>query len=237
MTEFLADRAKQVLLVLGESGAGKSLSLAVLADELRADSTAAGHERLILNIPLAALQRPSSHLLIEGLQRIDSGFSDSDAAALRARPLALLLDGYDEMADYCNLFVTNQVRCPGSSPPSPLCIRAHCCTSTDSCTCAPTSNSSSPAVWTVPTAWRPRTSPVWRASSPPHARMARNRVLSSLPPRLCARFRRRRLTLTWNGTWRRRGLRQSGRQPRSIAMPWRRYPGWRCWPPRPFCCP
>ncbi|KAF9144463.1 hypothetical protein BGX30_012670 [Mortierella sp. GBA39] len=101
--EFLTGDG-QVMLVLGDSGAGKSTFNRHLELRLWQDYKADGPIPLLVNLP--ALDRPEKDLVVEHLRRLD--FSEELIWDMkRARQFVLICDGYDESQLTCNLHTTN----------------------------------------------------------------------------------------------------------------------------------
>jgi WD40 repeat protein/serine/threonine protein kinase len=93
---FLSGPAK-VLLLLGDSGVGKSSLLAELAMLTVTP----------ILVSLASLHHPEQNLMETLLQQ--HGISSSERELLRTTPIVLLLDGYDETTTDSNLYVTNRL--------------------------------------------------------------------------------------------------------------------------------
>ncbi|KAF9347819.1 hypothetical protein BGX26_000736, partial [Mortierella sp. AD094] len=103
--EFLASD-KKVLLLLGDSGAGKSTFNRAfeinLWDKYKAD------ERIPLFIHLPTIDKPEQGLVTKVLRKI--GFSDDQIRELKAyREFVLICDGYDESQLTRNLYTSNQL--------------------------------------------------------------------------------------------------------------------------------
>jgi WD40 repeat protein/serine/threonine protein kinase len=94
---FLTGPAK-VLLLLGDSGMGKSSLLAELVDRT---------SRTPILVSLPSLAHPEQNMMETLLQQ--QGCSTSEMASLRNEPLLLLLDGYDEITTDSNLYLTNRL--------------------------------------------------------------------------------------------------------------------------------
>jgi WD40 repeat protein/serine/threonine protein kinase len=86
---------KRVLLLLGESGIGKSSLLAELA----------ASERTPILASLPSLHHPEQNLMETLLGQ--EGLNPSEIASLKGAPFLLLIDGYDEIASDDNLYLTN----------------------------------------------------------------------------------------------------------------------------------
>lgn len=101
--DFLAGD-RQVILILGDSGAGKSTFNRHLECELWQEYKAGGRIPLFINLP--ALERPEKELIAEQLRTWD--FSDDDILELKQqRKFILICDGYDESQLTSNLHTTN----------------------------------------------------------------------------------------------------------------------------------
>ncbi|KAF9284407.1 WD_REPEATS_REGION domain-containing protein [Linnemannia elongata] len=101
--EFLTGDG-QVMLVLGDSGAGKSTFIRHLELRIWQDYKPGGIIPLLVNLP--ALDRPEKDLVAEYLRSL--GFSEEPIWDLRrTRQFALICDGYDESQLTCNLHTTN----------------------------------------------------------------------------------------------------------------------------------
>jgi WD40 repeat protein/serine/threonine protein kinase len=96
--EAFLEGAGRVLLLLGDSGIGKSLFLAEL--------TKLGHHTPIL-ASLPSLDHPEQDLMETLLEQ--QGLTSGEIEALKREPLLLLLDGYDEIQTDSNLYITNQL--------------------------------------------------------------------------------------------------------------------------------
>ncbi|KAG9072391.1 hypothetical protein KI688_000161 [Linnemannia hyalina] len=107
--EFLASRA-QVLLLLGDSGAGKSTFSLELENSLWKDYKRGNP--IPLHINLAAIDNPALDLI--GKQLRYHNFSESQIQYLKQRQQFLLIcDGYDESRLTRNLHTTNHLNKPG----------------------------------------------------------------------------------------------------------------------------
>ncbi|KAG0282750.1 hypothetical protein BGZ97_008863, partial [Linnemannia gamsii] len=101
--DFLAGDS-QVMLILGDSGAGKSTFNRHLEHELWQDYTAGGRIPLLINLP--SLERPEKDLVAEQLRW--HNFLDDQIRELKLhRQLILICDGYDESQLTSNLHTTN----------------------------------------------------------------------------------------------------------------------------------
>ncbi|KAK3839381.1 MAG: hypothetical protein JOS17DRAFT_798865 [Linnemannia elongata] len=101
--EFLAGD-DQVMLILGDSGAGKSTFIRHLEYELWNDYEIGGRIPLFISLP--ALERPEKDLIVEQLCAYK--FSEMQIQDLEQnRQLLLICDGYDECQLTVNLHTTN----------------------------------------------------------------------------------------------------------------------------------
>ncbi|KAF9917415.1 hypothetical protein BX616_001084 [Lobosporangium transversale] len=108
--EFL-DSDRKVLLVQGDSGAGKSTFNRALERTLW-DTCQSRHGRIPLFINLPAIDKPEKDLVAKQLR--DYGFTDSQIKELKMnRPFILICDGYDESLQTSNLYVANRLNQPG----------------------------------------------------------------------------------------------------------------------------
>ncbi|KAF9110496.1 WD_REPEATS_REGION domain-containing protein, partial [Mortierella sp. GBA39] len=109
LQEFLASE-RQVMLVLGDSGAGKSTFNKHLESELLRTYTRGGPVTLFINLP--AIHEPN-HEMIEK-QLTSDNFNDEQIRELKLhRQLILICDGYDESQQLVNLHRTNMLNQPG----------------------------------------------------------------------------------------------------------------------------
>jgi WD40 repeat protein len=101
--DFLAGDS-QVMLILGDSGAGKSTFNRHLEHELWQDYIAGGRIPLFINLP--SLERPEKDLVVEQLK--SHNFLKDQIRELKLhRQLILICDGYDESQLTSNLHTTN----------------------------------------------------------------------------------------------------------------------------------
>jgi WD40 repeat protein/serine/threonine protein kinase len=96
--ETFLEGTGRVLLLLGDSGIGKSSLLAEL--------TKVGNRTPILT-SLPSLDHPEQDLMETLLEQ--QGLTSGEIEALKSEPLLLLLDGYDEIQTDSNLYMTNQL--------------------------------------------------------------------------------------------------------------------------------
>ncbi|KAG0248285.1 hypothetical protein BG011_000251, partial [Mortierella polycephala] len=108
--EFLSGD-RQVLLLLGESGAGKSTFNRELECDLWSDyKKKEGRIPLLINLP--AIDKPDQDLIAKHLRRND--FTEPQIREMKNyREFILICDGYDESQQSHNLYTTNQLNQPG----------------------------------------------------------------------------------------------------------------------------
>ncbi|KAF9899545.1 WD_REPEATS_REGION domain-containing protein [Linnemannia zychae] len=107
--EFLAGDSL-VMLILGDSGAGKSTFNRYLENELWKNYKIGGRIPLFINLP--ALERPEKRLVDEQLKVYN--FSKDQIRELKQhRQFILICDGYDESLLTSNLHTTNLLNRPG----------------------------------------------------------------------------------------------------------------------------
>ncbi|KAG0305795.1 hypothetical protein BGZ97_000977, partial [Linnemannia gamsii] len=107
--EFLASE-RQVMLVLGDSGAGKSTFNRHLEHRLWNDYKPGNPIPLFINLP--AIDRPDQDMVAKQL-RVHS-FSEEQIMEIKLhRRLILICDGYDESQQLVNLHRTNMLNQPG----------------------------------------------------------------------------------------------------------------------------
>ncbi|KAG0302867.1 WD_REPEATS_REGION domain-containing protein, partial [Linnemannia gamsii] len=107
--EFLAG-SSQVMLILGDSGAGKSTYNRHLEHKLWEEYKPGDRIPLYINLP--ALDRPDKELVEEQLKAYD--FSDDQIHELKLhRQFTLICDGYDESQLTSNLHTANFLNQPG----------------------------------------------------------------------------------------------------------------------------
>ncbi|OAQ23141.1 YVTN repeat-like/Quino protein amine dehydrogenase [Linnemannia elongata AG-77] len=107
--EFLAGEG-QVMLILGDSGAGKSTFNRHLENQLWQDYKPGDRIPLLINLP--SLERPERKLVVEQLRF--HGFSEEQTLELKEhRHFILICDGYDESQLTTNLHTTNYLNQDG----------------------------------------------------------------------------------------------------------------------------
>ncbi|KAG0197101.1 hypothetical protein BGX33_000948, partial [Mortierella sp. NVP41] len=103
--EFLASNDHKVLLLLGDSGSGKSTFNRQIEHDLwqKYEKTKG---RIPLFINLSAIERPDQDMVVKQLRKFE--LSDSQIRELKAhREFVLICDGYDESQEKHNLYTTN----------------------------------------------------------------------------------------------------------------------------------
>ncbi|KAG9063961.1 hypothetical protein KI688_004075 [Linnemannia hyalina] len=107
--EFLASE-QQVMLVLGDSGSGKSTFNRHLEHRLWTDYKQGGPIPLFINLP--AIDHPDQDLIAKHLRA--NNFSDDQIQEIKQhRKLVLICDGYDESQQQDNLHRSNALNQPG----------------------------------------------------------------------------------------------------------------------------
>ncbi|KAG0270466.1 hypothetical protein BGZ95_001685, partial [Linnemannia exigua] len=107
--EFL-DSDRQVMLILGDSGAGKSTFNTHLESELLQSYKGGGVIPLFINLP--AIDQPDQDMIAKQLKLCN--FSDDQIQELKLRRrFVLICDGYDESQQLVNLYRTNMLNQPG----------------------------------------------------------------------------------------------------------------------------
>ncbi|KAF9345559.1 hypothetical protein BGX26_002987 [Mortierella sp. AD094] len=108
--EFL-DSDRKVFLILGDSGAGKSTFNKALENSLW-DKYDNLDGRIPLFIHLPTIERPERDLIGERLRK--ANFIESQILELKAHcEFILICDGYDEIHETRNLYMSNQLNQPG----------------------------------------------------------------------------------------------------------------------------
>ncbi|KAG0213061.1 hypothetical protein BGX28_005082 [Mortierella sp. GBA30] len=108
--EFLSGN-KKVMLILGDSGAGKSSFNRVLERELWKDYKKK-EERIPLYINLPAINKPDRDLVAKQLRK--ARFKESQIDEMKSyRKFILICDGYDECQQTQNLFASNELNQEG----------------------------------------------------------------------------------------------------------------------------
>ncbi|KAF9099511.1 WD_REPEATS_REGION domain-containing protein, partial [Mortierella sp. AD031] len=109
MQEFL-DSDRQVFLLLGDSGGGKSTFNRHLESYLWDKYQGSGAIPLYISLP--AIEEPNTDMIAKQLRRFN--FSETQIQELkRGRQLILICDGYDEGRLKANLHATNRLNQPG----------------------------------------------------------------------------------------------------------------------------
>ncbi|GJJ74845.1 hypothetical protein EMPS_07203 [Entomortierella parvispora] len=108
--EFLASE-RQVLLILGDSGGGKSTFNRALEQHLWDRYEEGGPVPILVNLP--AIENPEKNLVIKQLQNLDLSKDDMILELKRSRTLILICDGFDEIPESHNLFNRNLFNQPG----------------------------------------------------------------------------------------------------------------------------
>ena len=107
--EFMNSDQHQVLLLLGDSGAGKSTFNKALECDLWNSYKKSGP--IPLHISLPAIDKPDQDMIAKQLRRLD--FTDAQIKELKDhREFILICDGYDECQQTRNLYNTNQLNQP-----------------------------------------------------------------------------------------------------------------------------
>ncbi|KAF9086993.1 hypothetical protein BGX23_008424 [Mortierella sp. AD031] len=101
---------RQVFLVLGDSGSGKSTFNRQLERVLMEAYAQGGHVPLLINLP--AIRNPETELISEHLKTLN--FTDNDIREMkRDRHFIIICDGYDESRLSINLHTSNLLNRPG----------------------------------------------------------------------------------------------------------------------------
>ncbi|KAF9287690.1 hypothetical protein BGZ68_001409 [Mortierella alpina] len=104
------DKDRRVMLLLGESGAGKSTFNRRLECELWRKYENMDRIPLLINLP--AIDRPEQDMIAKHLRRNE--FTDRQIRELKNNHTFILIcDGYDESQQQHNLYTTNQLNEPG----------------------------------------------------------------------------------------------------------------------------
>ncbi|KAF9967802.1 hypothetical protein BGZ70_008112 [Mortierella alpina] len=103
---FLANEEQKVLLLLGESGVGKSTFNMELEVQLWSQyEKSDGRIPLFINLP--AVVRPEQDLIVKQLRKLQ--FEESQIRELKKRKFVLICDGYDESQQTQNLYTSNRL--------------------------------------------------------------------------------------------------------------------------------
>ncbi|KAF9544024.1 hypothetical protein EC957_000293 [Mortierella hygrophila] len=109
--EFLASTDQKVLLLLGDSGSGKSTFNREIEHNLWLKYEKA-KGRIPLHINLSAIDKPEQDMIAKQLRKFE--FSNSQIRELKAqRKFVLICDGYDESQEKHNLYMTNRLNQTG----------------------------------------------------------------------------------------------------------------------------
>ncbi|CAO3564937.1 unnamed protein product [Mortierella alpina] len=109
--QFLASDDQKVLLLLGDSGSGKSTFNREIEHSLWRKYEK-GKGRIPLHINLSAIERPEQDMVVKQLRKFE--LSDSQIRELKTqRKFVLICDGYDESQEKHNLYTTNRLNQTG----------------------------------------------------------------------------------------------------------------------------
>lgn len=106
--KFLSSK-REVMLLLGDSGAGKSTFSRHLEQELWGEYQEGGPIPLFVSLP--SLDNPRRNMIVEQLGMYD--FTEDQILQLRSREFILICDGYDESQKEVNLYSTNMLNQKG----------------------------------------------------------------------------------------------------------------------------
>ncbi|KAF9925158.1 hypothetical protein BGZ67_008867 [Mortierella alpina] len=109
--QFLASDDQKVLLLLGDSGSGKSTFNREIEHSLwqKYEKTKG---RIPLHINLSAIEKPEQDMIVKQLRKFE--LSDSQIRELKTqRKFVLICDGYDESQEKHNLYTTNRLNQTG----------------------------------------------------------------------------------------------------------------------------
>ncbi|KAF9946939.1 hypothetical protein BGZ72_011007 [Mortierella alpina] len=104
--DFLANEKQKVLLLLGESGVGKSTFNMRLEHQLWG-AYENPKDRIPLFINLSAVDRPDQDLITKHLRKLQ--FEEPQIRELKKRKFVLICDGYDESQQTHNLYTSNRL--------------------------------------------------------------------------------------------------------------------------------
>ncbi|CAO3568767.1 unnamed protein product [Mortierella alpina] len=111
LEEFLASKVQKVMLLLGDSGSGKSTFNREIEHNLWLKYEKA-KSRIPLYINLSAIERPEQDMIVKQLRKFE--LSDSQIRELKLqRKFVLICDGYDESQEKHNLYTTNRLNQTG----------------------------------------------------------------------------------------------------------------------------
>ncbi|KAF9128994.1 WD_REPEATS_REGION domain-containing protein [Mortierella sp. 14UC] len=108
--EFLVSE-RETMLILGDSGAGKSTFISRLEYELWSEFKTGEPVPLFVNLP--SIERPEHGLIAKQLGRLDVSTEHIQALKRDGRQFTVICDGYDESQLTLNLHATNQFNRPG----------------------------------------------------------------------------------------------------------------------------
>ncbi|KAG0284817.1 hypothetical protein BGZ96_010837 [Linnemannia gamsii] len=108
--EFLASE-REVMLILGDSGAGKSTFLCHLEYDLWEHFETGGSIPLFVSLP--AIQEPDKDLILKQLENLDVSMQHIQALKRDRRQFVVICDGYDESQLVKNLHTANKFNRPG----------------------------------------------------------------------------------------------------------------------------
>ncbi len=101
-------KEKQVILLAGDSGAGKTTLNRILEKHLWDDKKA--DDAIPLFISLPSIDRPEHDLIAKALKK--RGLSELQIQKLKKEKFVFILDGYDEIRQTQNLYVSNSINRP-----------------------------------------------------------------------------------------------------------------------------
>ncbi len=111
VNEFL-NGTQKVMLLLGDSGSGKSTFNRMLEKDLWQAYTPKQNQRIPLFINLPAIDKPEQDLIPKHLRK--AGFTEPQIRELKDRhQFVLICDGYDESQQTHNLYMSNQLNQQG----------------------------------------------------------------------------------------------------------------------------
>lgn len=107
INDWLRNREKQCLLLLGDSGAGKTLFAKWLTVQIW--KTQRSQCRIPLFIPLLYQKNPHENLIDNYLRFTCEIEDENQREWIKQQPLLLILDGFDEIHQKINLYQTNKL--------------------------------------------------------------------------------------------------------------------------------